>query len=199
MKKHPKETRKGPAKGKKPSKQELSGDELWRAFTAEIDPLTERNRFVDLSAIEKAEVLVGSKAVKTTPRRLPSTVMKKTAEIKAPFVHGKGDGLDRASQRKMRRGKVAIEGRLDLHGMTQTEAHRNLVGFLERAYLSDKRTVLVITGKGFSRLGEPGILRQAVPRWLNEMPMQGWIRGFDHAAPPDGGEGALYILLRRKR
>ncbi|NQW01475.1 MAG: Smr/MutS family protein [Rhodospirillales bacterium] len=99
----------------------------------------------------------------------------------------------------MRRGKVEIEARLDLHGMTQVEAHRSLLGFMERAHAGGKRSVLVITGKGLTRHGDIGVLRQAVPRWLNEPPIRAWIRGFDYAAPADGGEGALYILLRRKR
>ena len=99
-----------------------------------------------------------------------------------------------------------IEATLDLHGMTQAEAHRALGGFLHRSQGAGKRTVRVITGKGGgkdldSKRAGPGrgVLRDAVPRWLNEGPNRRMIKAFSHAAPTDGGEGALYLLLKRKR
>ena len=94
---------------------------------------------------------------------------------------------------------MAIEARLDLHGMTQSQAHDRVFRFLEAARNNGLRTVLVITGKGLRRDGQIGVLRSAVPRWLNEPPLRDWIMAFDHAAPRDGGEGALYILLRRRK
>ena len=95
---------------------------------------------------------------------------------------------------------MAIDARLDLHGSTQQEAHRDLNGFIERCYARNFRCVLVITGKGL-RLssGEIGVLRRAVPQWLNDQPLRSMILGFSHATPKDGGEGALYVLLKRKR
>src|SRR5579875_1905792 len=69
--------------------------------------------------------------------------------------------LDRRSIQALKRGTVAIEARLDLHGMTQAEAHEALLRFIGRAQKHGKRTVLVITGKS-------GVLHSAVPRWLNE-------------------------------
>ena len=83
--------------------------------------------------------------------------------------------------------------------MTQTEAHRELIGFLTRAYGQGKRCVLVITGKGTRESGEIGVLRRAVPGWLNAPPLKGLIHAFDHAARSHGGEGALYILLKRNK
>ena len=115
------------------------------------------------------------------------------------FQHGKAPGLDRKTQIRMRRGQVQIDGRLDLHGMTQAGAHRALLNFVEAAYHEGRRNILVITGKGLTRDGEIGVLRRAVPNWLNDAPMNAWIKGFDHAARQHGGEGALYVLIRRKR
>lgn len=83
--------------------------------------------------------------------------------------------------------------------MTRTEAHHALTRFLESSYLQGRRAVLIITGKGLREDGRIGVLRGAVPRWLNEPPAHAWVRAFDHAAPRDGGEGALYVLLRRAR
>lgn len=83
--------------------------------------------------------------------------------------------------------------------MTQREAHAALLRFIETAYHGGRRSVLVITGKGLQADGRIGVLRTAVPRWLNEAPLLQMIKAFDHAAPKDGGEGALYILLRKAR
>jgi len=97
-------------------------------------------------------------------------------------------------QTKMRRGQVSIEAKLDLHGMTQAEAHRELGSFLFDQQSMGRRSVLVVTGKG---VGGAGVLRDAVPRWLNEGDNRRMVRAFSHAAPKDGGEGALYVLLKR--
>jgi DNA-nicking Smr family endonuclease len=101
---------------------------------------------------------------------------------------------------------MPIEARIDLHGMTQTEAHRALDSFLARAHCDGRRCVLVITGKGLRKPaedegygGETGILRSAVPRWLNEAPNRARILAFAWAQPNHGGGGALYVLLRRHR
>jgi DNA-nicking Smr family endonuclease len=90
------------------------------------------------------------------------------------------------------RGKVEIGGRLDLHGHTQAEAHSALIAFLHRSAARDKRTVLIITGKS-------GVLRQQVPLWLALPDLRELIIGFESAAIPHGGEGALYVRLRRAR
>jgi len=107
--------------------------------------------------------------------------------------------LERRDKANLRRGRVTIEGRLDLHGMTQAEAHRRLFAFLARARDDGRRTVLIITGKGSHLEGGEGVLRRAVPRWLNEAPVRDWIKGFSYAARQHGGEGALYVLLKRRR
>ncbi len=180
-------------------KQALNDDELWRAFSSKIKPMNARAKNLNLSSFEKSYYKPQSPQNSTNPHR--RTLPKSTARVleSTPFEHGTGDGLDRSSRKKMRRGKVEVEARLDLHGMIQTQAHQSLFEFLQRAHTSGRKSVLVITGKGFSQTGEIGVLRRAVPKWLNELPLRNWIRGFDHASPADGGEGALYILLRRKR
>jgi len=96
----------------------------------------------------------------------------------------------------MRRGQVDIEARIDLHGMTQDEAHQALSEFLQDSFSAGRRTVLAITGKG---AGGEGVLRYAAPKWLNEASNREMIRGFSHAAPKHGGAGALYILLKRQK
>lgn len=113
-----------------------------------------------------------------------------------PLQHGASPGVDRRTADRFRRGKMGIDGRIDLHGMTQEQAHGALHSFIESRYASGARCVLVITGKGAR--GE-GILRRVVPRWLNDARLRPLILSFSHAQIPDGGEGALYVLLRRQR
>lgn len=103
-------------------------------------------------------------------------------------------GLDRASAERLKRGRYPIEARLDLHGMTQEEAHRALSGFVARSRALGRRVVLVITGHG--RLSG-GILKAAVPRWLNEPELRRHLLAMTPAQPRDGGTAALYLLLRK--
>lgn len=105
-------------------------------------------------------------------------------------------GLDRRSADRMKKGEMVIDAALDLHGMTQDAAHGALSSFVGRAYDSGRRCLLVITGKG--KQG-PGVLRAQVPRWLNQSPLRERILGFSAARPHHGGEGALYVLVKRKR
>jgi len=98
----------------------------------------------------------------------------------------------------LKRGLHPIEDRLDLHGMTQAEAHRALAGFIHKSRDAGRRCVLVITGRGFGPTG-PGILKLAVPRWLEEAGLRRHILAVAPAQPRDGGAGAVYLLLRRHR
>jgi DNA-nicking Smr family endonuclease len=168
---------------------------LWDQVTSDVEPLAKSNT---------PENLPPDTPKPPAPRKQPAP---RPAAPTAPAVpvapvapvelrHGSAPGLDRATQQKMRRGKVAIDARIDLHGMIQTEAHNALLTFLEDCQAAGRRSVLVITGKGVS--GE-GILRAAVPKWLNERSVRGMVRAFSHAAPKDGGEGALYVMLRRRK
>lgn len=117
--------------------------------------------------------------------------------------------LERKKTRKLSSGRIEIEGRIDLHGMRQAEAHAALTRFLHRGYAEGRRWVLVITGKGaplrtahderLEREGEErGVLRRNVPRWLAEPDLSPIIIGFTTAAIRHGGEGALYVHIRKR-
>jgi len=105
-------------------------------------------------------------------------------------------GIDRANAERLKRGQRAIEARLDLHGMTQTEAHAALYRFITGSRAAGRRCVLVITGHG--RISG-GVLKQAVPRWLHEPEMRRHLLAIAPAQPQHGGAGAVYLLLRRTR
>jgi DNA-nicking Smr family endonuclease len=104
-------------------------------------------------------------------------------------------GLDRRTWLRLKRGQHPIEARLDLHGLTQEEAHRRLNVFLAEAQVRGHRCVLVITGRGVVR---GGVLRRMVPRWLAEPPNRDRVLSYSPARVQHGGEGALYLLVRRR-
>jgi DNA-nicking Smr family endonuclease len=132
------------------------------------------------------------------PPPAPAPVPRHAREAPAPARAAPPNaGLDRRSAERLRRGEMAIAARLDLHGMTQEEAHRALVRFIEASYEAGRRALLLITGKGGSD-GE-GVLRRAVPRWLAEPRCRALVLASFPARPRHGGDGALYVLVRRKR
>jgi DNA-nicking Smr family endonuclease len=100
-------------------------------------------------------------------------------------------------KQRVARGKQAIDARLDLHGLTQAEAHAALLRFLRAAHARDARLVLVITGKGKQGDGERGVLRRQVPQWLGLPEFRTLVVGFEDAHIAHGGEGALYVRVRR--
>jgi len=108
------------------------------------------------------------------------------------------DGRRERSQ--LSRGRKEIDARLDLHGMTQTRAHRALSGFLQRAHSDGLTFVLIITGKGkMGAESERGVLRRQVPQWLSLPEFRSLVVGFEEAHVGHGGEGALYVRIRRSR
>ncbi|KAF0138428.1 MAG: hypothetical protein FD153_1328 [Rhodospirillaceae bacterium] len=113
--------------------------------------------------------------------------------------HGDDAHIDRRTATRFRRGRLPIEDRLDLHGLSQAKAHTALRRFVKAAWWSGLRSILVITGKGSRAEDGIGVLRTAVPLWLNEPDLRPKLLSFRHAQPRDGGEGALYLLIRRRR
>lgn len=105
--------------------------------------------------------------------------------------------IDKPTHKKIAKGRVVIEGRIDLHGLTQSEAYGLLLGFLQRAHLRKLRHVLVITGKGAS-FGSDGVLRQAVPSWFATPAFRILVNGYEDAARNHGGTGAIYVRMRRE-
>ena len=113
--------------------------------------------------------------------------------------------LDRKEKKRIHQGRAFIDARIDLHGMTQREAHSALFGFLRRAHQLGHKHVLVITGKGsrgdsdtYSSGPEKGVLRRVVPNWLSEPDIRSLIVGFEEAHRTLGGAGALHVRLRKK-
>ncbi len=104
--------------------------------------------------------------------------------------------FDPALYNNIASGKVALDGKLDLHGMTEAHAHERLVIMIEQAWFEGRRRLLVITGRG--RDGQSP-LRAALPKWLSAPNLTPYVSSFDYAGKRHGGDGAFYVLLRKNR
>ena len=181
-------------------KRALSGEELelWKDFVKQAKPLRKKVRAVEETAAPAIEdqpspSSLSKKSAKLLTPPKPTTVKPPAPPPLAP--------LGRRERSQLSRGRKEIDARLDLHGMTQAKAHRALLNFLHHASDDGMSFVLVITGKG--RTVEPGaergLLRRLVPEWLGLAEFRSVVVGFEHAHIGHGGEGALYVRVRRAR
>jgi DNA-nicking Smr family endonuclease len=130
---------------------------------------------------------------------------KRQPDIDQQFANT-SPNMDKRNFDRLKKGKLLVDGRIDLHGMTLAEAHPALNNFVRDAHASGKRLLLVITGKG--RTAQPeftglparrGILKQQVPQWLAMAPLSPLVLQVTQATQKHGGAGALYVYLRRQR
>ena len=171
-------------------KRVLSYEErvLWSAVTKSIAPLPGRAIEKALEPSETPGAAAAARAAATAPK-VASPVAKPKEPPLAPF--------GRRLRQRVARGREPIEARFDLHGLTQAQAHAALSRFLHSASARGVRLVLIITGKG-GRGGEAGVLRRQVPLWLALPEFRDLVIGFEDAHAAHGGEGALYVRLRRQ-
>jgi DNA-nicking Smr family endonuclease len=179
-------------------KRSLSDEEraLWESVAKQAKPLRKKHRAAEPEiALPDTEPGVAAKPAalpKSLPPSSPPRMQKAAAPPLAP--------LGRRERSQLSRGRKDIEARLDLHGMTQTRAHRALSGFLQRAHLDGLTFVLIITGKGkVGAESERGVLRRQVPQWLSQPEFRALVVGFEEAHIGHGGEGALYVRVRRSK
>ena len=111
-------------------------------------------------------------------------------------LRGRRLGLDRGLLRKLRSGALRPAATLDLHGHRADEARGLLARFLERQRAQGHRVVLVICGRGTHSPGGAGVLRSEIGTWLSTGPASLHVLGFTSARPEEGGDGAVYVLLR---
>ena len=139
---------------------------------------------------EPAKLSKARKAIATGAAEVVQPSPKKPSGFHQP--------LEKPVKRKLSRGRLALEARIDLHGLIQSEAHGILLDFLIRAHERGMRHVLVITGKG-SSMGSDGALKRAVPLWFSKPEFRYLISSHENAAQHHGGEGALYVRLSRQK
>jgi DNA-nicking Smr family endonuclease len=113
------------------------------------------------------------------------------------FIEGRIAGIDPNLVRKLRRGDFAVQGHVDLHGLTREEAKRAVDEFLRRSRNAGKRCVLVVHGRGLHSRDQLPVLKEALRTWLSTARFARHVLAFATARPADGGGGALYVLLRR--
>jgi DNA-nicking Smr family endonuclease len=180
-------------------KRALSEEEraLWESVAKQIKPLRKKPRAPKAQATLAEERPVTAKSA-GPPKPTPAARPAKAARPDKPPPLAP---LGRRERSQLSRGRKEIDARLDLHGMTQTRAHRALFAFLQRANSDGLTFVLVITGKGRSvgPESERGVLRRQVPEWLSLPEFRALVVGFEEAHIGHGGEGALYVRVRRSR
>ena len=203
-----------PPPGKRGARLSQEERALWEHTAASLQPIKGKKGRVHAalensdgeppaSQRETAKPAPPKKPAAVAPSRPPAAKVALPPPAPAPIA------LERRKARKLSSGRIEIDGRIDLHGMRQSEAHEALRRFLKRGYAEGKRWVLVITDKGApartsqderdERDGvERGVLRRNVPRWLAEPELAGIVIGFTTAAVNHGGEGALYVHLRKR-
>jgi len=179
------------ARGRPVSEEEKS---LWQAVTRSVAPLKHRRRKHEL-APAVAALKPETKARRPSSPAAAPVLAREPAKPKEPALIP----LDRRAKQKLARGTQSIDARLDLHGRSQSQAHAALLRFLQRAQADGAKTVLVITGKGGGTDSVRGVLKRQVPLWLELPEFRGLVVGFGAAAIGHGGDGALYVRLRRAR
>lgn len=173
---------------------------LWDRVTRDVKPLSGRASPSSPPApAERAEPPEAETQAEPPADSAPRAPRRPSPPPVLPaLAPGRVAGLDRRSALRLKRGQVPIERSVDLHGLTQDQASPALKAFLKSAQEEGCRCVLVVTGKGFGKEGA-GVIKTMVPRWLNQTPNRERILAFAYAQPRHGGDGALYVLLRRMR
>lgn len=166
---------------------------LWAGAMRSVQPLRPGSRRTNAradAAVDAGEGLVASPPDHLREASRPARAGPAPMPNLAP--------LPRREKQRLARGRSTIEARLDLHGMTQAQAHAALLRFVQNAQAQGARFVLVITGTGARGIaGERGVLRRQVPLWFELPEFRRYVLGFESAHIGHGGEGALYVRIRR--
>jgi DNA-nicking Smr family endonuclease len=169
---------------------------LWESVAKQVKPLRKRHRpSKPAVASTEADSKFAPKPAASPKHVAPPRIVAPSKPEPPPLAP-----IGRRERSHLSRGRKEIDARLDLHGMTQTRAHRALFGFLQRAHHDGLTFVLIITGKGkIGAESERGVLRRQVPQWLGLPEFRSLVVGFEEAHIGHGGEGALYVRVRRSR
>jgi len=174
--------------------------QLWTEVTRQVKPLRSMTALPLLEPAPESEQVEKQPAQPPFPtvRLAPSPRSAPPKTITSVLTHGTTAGVDRRTAERFKKGTMEIDGRIDLHGMTRDAARVALHSFITQSVARRRRVILVITGKGRQNGGQ-GVLKAEVPHWLNEPSVRSYILSFSYAQPKHGGEGALYVYLKRDR
>ena len=180
-------------------KRALSAEEraLWDSVAKQTKPLRKKPRAA--KAAQETDAPLAAKPIASPSPAAPAKRMRPAEATPTPVPPPLAP-LGRRERSQLSRGRKEIDARLDLHGMTQDRAHLVLSDFLHRAHAGGLTFVLIITGKGkMGAESERGVLRRQVPQWLGLPEFRTLVVGFEEAHIGHGGEGALYVRIRRSR
>lgn len=170
-----------------------SDDDLFREAVGSAVPLAKREGRVRDAQRARASV----SAERTAAQEL---VADENFDIRFSdqFIRGRAAGVSRETLARLERGEFAVRSHVDLHGMALDDAREAVDEFLADRQRRGERCVLVVTGKGRNSPKQVGVLRGNIPEWLARGPSARRVLAFATARPCDGGEGALYVLLRTR-
>ena len=186
----------------------INDDELWNNITKNDKKYIKANRFVTKNLnFEKKKLNIKNNRKPETPNnesikndiKSDTQVAKNNINIQELDPKIIPSGISASQADKLKKGKIRPERTIDLHGFTQLRAHSYINEELIKCHRNNIRSILIITGKKFGKMGAEGVLKKEVPKWLNLSPLKEIILMTSWATPRDGGEGALYVLLRRVR
>ena len=184
--------------------------EVWKKITIQL----KRNKPEVLikKNISGLKIKKSSKSLPKAPELKPFIIGEKVLKkekIILPNFHEdnkiNSPNMDKKNFKKLVKGKMEIEGTIDLHGLTADQAKIKLITFINHSYSLGKRLIIVITGKGkhrgFDEFQRPinGVLRQNLPEWLSGPSVSNKVLQVTQAQPKHGGAGAFYVYLRRQR
>lgn len=182
------------------ARKSANGDDeaLWDRVARGVRPLKKaaKNRLragEGGASVTKAEQLERPAPPKKARKTSPSPASSPAGTPPKSLKPGVAPGLDKRTGLRLRRGQIKIDARIDLHGLTQAEAHGALKDFIAASADRGRRCLLVITGKG------SGALRGGAVRWFNEPDFRNIILAFAEAQPKHGGGGAYYVYLKKRR
>lgn len=163
--------------------------ELWSVVTADVRPMRLRTP----PPPEKTSHAAPVETAGPRPDPMPPRIL---SPIPAPSPPPRIGDLDHRTRTKIKRGRLDVDVKLDLHGLRQDEAQRALYAFLRRSQAAGAKVAIVVTGKGLSR-EDGGVLRRMAPMWLQAPALRDVVVSFGEAARHHGGEGALYVRIKR--
>jgi len=188
-------------KDKPPSKLSKPDQEIWDDYNRDLIKTEPDEKevfaemFTNMEGAPRPDILEGE----ITKESDPDT-------FKKPQSHFSSNEMDKNTLDRLRKGKIPVEARLDLHGMSKVTAYEAVMHFIQKSFQNKKRCVLIITGKGKSKRTsdewakpDGGVLKTSLPAWLKENICRDVVLKHARAADKDGGGGAFYIYLRRNK
>ncbi len=200
----PPEPKPAPARAPEPpparTNEQLSDDELWAVALDGARPLQDRSARVKPGP---QPLSIGSAALDPDLEAYDELRALVTGEVpfdiadSDEYIEGHARGLDPHVVRRLRRGELAVQGHVDLHGMLKGEAKDELEAFLAKSRQQGKRCVLVVHGRGLHSKDQVPVLKEALKGWMHTARFARHVLAFATARPHDGGAGAVYVLLKK--